>query len=743
MTGNMAKKPTETSPDKQRLSSSGFIYLGLFLGIACGLFFGEMAGGLQIVGDVFIRLLQITVIPYISLSLITGIGGLTYKEVVSHAIKGGGIFLLLSTITLVIVVLIPLSFPDWLSSSFFSIQQLEESSKPDFLRLFIPSNPVHAYAFALVPAIVIFSILVGISLIGISNNEVLLEPLRVLNTAMMRITSLVGKLAPIGVFALIASAVGTIAFEDLARLQVYIIVYALIALVLSLIILPGIITIFTPFKQKHIRKALRTPLITAFATGSSLIVLPMLIQQCKQLFADYSLSAAIDQEEAEASIKVLIPTFYTFPSPMALLSISFVLFGGWYIGSDIPAAEYPRLILIGVPSLFGGTLLTIPSLLDLLKLPNDLFQLFVSIDVIIARFGTLISVMHYATIGLVGTMALVGHIRLRWNRLIWITLASTALIIPILFGVRIFFSTIVVAPYTMSDMLKSLNFLDTTTPAKVYNEIPESLLHAGKGPDSFAQIQNRGVLRTCYQPDEFPSSFINNADPPRLVGFDIEMAHRLAETLGLSLELLPAETESTAKMLLDRGVCDILMRTLPITPVRAQKFGLTTPVYRSSIGFVVLDHRRNEFRNWEEIRQNGKRLHLGVEDSQGNVERLNRITNGNIVPIRDSRKKIRILESGAKNIDAIADMAEEAAALTILYPQFSHVVPQPPIFLPVSYAVARGNDDLLRIVNSWILMTKEEGLIDALYRHWMLGEATEAERLPRWSIIQNVLGWVE
>jgi ABC-type amino acid transport substrate-binding protein len=106
-------------------------------------------------------------------------------------------------------------------------------------------------------------------------------------------------------------------------------------------------------------------------------------------------------------------------------------------------------------------------------------------------------------------------------------------------------------------------------------------------------------------------------------------------------------------------------------------------------------------------------------------------------------QRLRLLESGAEDIDAIADMAEEGAALTILYPNFSHVVPRPTVFLPVSYAVASGNSDLLLALNSWLLMKKEEGFIDALYKHWMLGGAAEAEKLPRWSVIRNVLGWVE
>ena len=585
--------------------------------------------------------------------------------------------------------------------------------------------------------------LVGIALIGIPNNEVLLEPLKVFNTAMMKITVIVGKLAPIGVFALIANATGTLAIEDLTRLQVYIIVYALIALVLSLLILPGIITIFTPFKYKHILKALRTPMITAFATGSSLIILPMLIQQCKQLIADYSLRAVVDQDEADASVKVLIPAFYTFPSPMGLLSISFVLFAGWYIGSNVSVADYPLLILVGVPSLFGGTLLTIPSLLDLLRLPNDLFQVFVSIDVIISRFGTLISAMHYATIGLIGTMALVGHIRLSWFRMLRVAFIGTALIVPILFGVRTFYSTVVVAPYTMADMLKSLRFLGTPQPAKLYAEVPEELILAGAKPASLAQIEKRGVLRVCYQPDEYPSAFVNNTDPPQLVGFDVEMAHRFSEMLQLQLEFLPAETEGVAITLLNRGVCDIYMRTLPVTLRRSQEYGLTSPVYRSSLGLIVRDYRRKEFYSWEDISKHGDSLRLGVEDTSGNIERLSTITGATIVSIQDMEQKLMLLESGAEDIDAIADMAEEGAALTILYPNFSHVVPRPTVFLPVSYAVARGNSDLLLALNSWLLMKKEEGVIDALYSHWMLGEAAEAEKLPRWSVIRNVLGWVD
>ena len=69
------------------------ILLGLGLGIATGLFFGERAASLQIVGDAFIRLLQMTILPYIVCSLMANIGGLHQDQA---RLMGGKIGVLLA-----------------------------------------------------------------------------------------------------------------------------------------------------------------------------------------------------------------------------------------------------------------------------------------------------------------------------------------------------------------------------------------------------------------------------------------------------------------------------------------------------------------------------------------------------------------------------------------------------------------------------------------------------------------------
>src|SRR5438445_8634799 len=70
-----------TMPSRRPLSVSSQVVLALLLGALVGLFFGEQIAFFQNIGKAFILLLQMTVLPYIVLSLMTGLGHLTYQQV--------------------------------------------------------------------------------------------------------------------------------------------------------------------------------------------------------------------------------------------------------------------------------------------------------------------------------------------------------------------------------------------------------------------------------------------------------------------------------------------------------------------------------------------------------------------------------------------------------------------------------------------------------------------------------------
>ena len=105
---------------------------------------------------------------------------------------------------------------------------------------------------------------------------------------------------------------------------------------------------------------------------------------------------------------MIVPAFYNFPHAAKLLSLSFVLFAAWYSSTVLTMTDYPVFVLAGIVSLFGSINVAVPFLLDLVKIPADTFQLFLTTGVINARFGTLTSAMYMVTLALAGSYAWPG-----------------------------------------------------------------------------------------------------------------------------------------------------------------------------------------------------------------------------------------------------------------------------------------------------------------------------------------------
>src|SRR6185436_15710820 len=114
---------------------------------------------------------------------------------------------------------------------------------------------------------------------------------------------------------------------QLARLRVYFLSYAAMALLLSLVVFPGLVGCLTPISGRRVLQATRDVLITAFVTGDLFIVLPNLIARSRELVAEAHPAGADDEHSLP---DVIVPAFYNFPHAAKLLSLSFVLFAAWY-----------------------------------------------------------------------------------------------------------------------------------------------------------------------------------------------------------------------------------------------------------------------------------------------------------------------------------------------------------------------------------------------------------------------------
>ena len=733
---------------KIRLSLSNQIFIGLVLGILVGLFFGEMAAWLNILGEAFLRLFQMPVIPYIVISLIGSLGRLNYQEAKSIFLKGGAVILLFWAITLVVVLVFPLGFPNWKSASFFSTSLLEDGQPISLIELFIPFNPFSAMANTVIPSVVMFSIALGLAIIPLPNKQGLIEVLSNLTDALMKITQFVAKLTPIGVFAIAANAAGTLPFEAFGRLQVYVVLQAAIALLLSFWVLPGLIAALTPLRYGEVVAAYRTPLITAFATANLLIVLPLIIDRSRELLSRIDRSPDRGPLEIDSPLEVLVPISFTFPSMGKLLSLAFIPFAAWYNGSSFPVDQYPTFLLAGLASFFGDGIVAMRFLLNLLAIPSDMLQLYITLDqVSAARFGTLLAGMNTIALALLATCAINGLIRVRRRQLVRFGTVTVLLVALILGSNHAFFTYGVTNAYTKDKVLANLQLLRVRNPqsAEVFREPPPPLPLYPEQPSRLMRIRERGILRVCYIPDDYPLSYFNHAG--ELVGFDMEMAHILTRDLGVGIEFVPTpksfrqmtESQELAKAL-DRGYCDLLMSAAAITPERAELVNFSIPFQNYTLAFLVPDRRRDRFSSWAKLQQLGP-LRIGSTASVPYYEAKLRglLPEAELVPLESAKQ---FLESDREDIDALVVTAENGSAWTLLYPEYSIAIPKPTVAVPVAYAMPSGDQQLANVVNAWLALKQQDGTIKSLFDYWIQGKV-EAVQPPRWSIIRDVLHWVE
>jgi Na+/H+-dicarboxylate symporter len=562
------------------------MFIALGLGLSAGLFFGELMTVFEPIGDIFIGLLQMAVWPYIVVSLIGGLGRLSSEQAMKLGLRGGAFLLLFWGIALLAVLAVSATFPSWTSATFFTTSLAEQAEAFDFIGLYVPSNPFASLAQSVLPAVVLFSVAMGLALIPMElKKQPILALLDTLTEALMAIASFIVRLAPFGVFALVGVAAGTMRIEEFVRLQVYIYSYVAIALVLSLWVVPGLLTALLPVSYRKLMRSAQEALITAFATGSLLVALPLIAESAKKVLADMG----SQDHDAESAVDVVVPVNFTLPNLGKLIALAFVPFAGWLTGFEVSAGQYPTLLFSGLFSMFAEVV-ALPFLLDLMRIPADTLQLFVALDVSTGRFGQLLAGVHTFALAVLIGGAVIGVLELRRAPMVRYVLITAALMVVVLGGLRAFYEYVLPHEYQQDKRFRSMELAAEPVEFTVRETPPAGDVVPGRS--RLDQIVARGVLRVGYLEDSLPNVFVNSE--AQLVGLDVDLANVLAHDLGVDLEFVSVSSESMASDL-EAGRCDLMMSGLAVTPNRMLEMRFSEPYMRATMGFVVPDHVRGKF----------------------------------------------------------------------------------------------------------------------------------------------------
>jgi ABC-type amino acid transport substrate-binding protein len=453
----------------------------------------------------------------------------------------------------------------------------------------------------------------------------------------------------------------------------------------------------------------------------------------KELLAEVDIAG----QEAETSVDLVVPINFNLPNLGKMMSLAFVPFAGWFAGSAIAVDQYPLFLVSGLLSFFGEVVVALPFLLDLMRVPADMFQLFLAVDVFTGRFGTLLAGVHTIVLALLTAAAVSGRTRLHWPALIRFAVISAALAMALFGGLRFFFEVVVPQEYREYTKFVQMDLLVDRADMRVSAVDKLKARAMTAGDDRLAAIRERGTLRVGYLKDALP--FVYHNDKGEIIGLEVDMAHLLAAELGVDLEFVKVPREGIGRHLREGGI-DIAMSGLLITPERALELRFSRPHLQSTLGLVVPDHARSRFDTNEELQalEDVRIAAINLPYYSRFVKRY--LPNVEIVPLDSARDYFK---ADVGSFDALLYAAEAGSAWTLVYPQFSVVVPKPrTVTAPMALGLPLNAPGLYTFVDTWLQLQLESGVIDQLHKYWILGEGSTPKE-PRWSVIRNVLGWVD
>ena len=707
------------------------ILAGLLAGVAVGLFFGEGAAVLQPVADLYIRGMQMTVLPYLVLTLVGGLGKLDPATARRLGLRATALLSLLVVLACAVIVVMPLAYPALVSASFYSDTLIEPAQPFALGELYVPSNPFYAMANAVVPGLVLFSSAVGVALIGVPDKAPLLSSLLSLERAVVRVTQLVLSLTPYGVFAISASVAGTMSLESLSRLEIYFVIFGAAALLLAFVVIPLAVAALTPFGWRQVVGMCHEALLTAFIANSAFIVLPMLVERVKAALA----AQAMDSPDTRSAVDVVVPVSFVVPNAGKLLTLLFVPFAAWLAGNPLGADAYLALFGAGIPSYFAKAQVALPFLMDLLGVPHDLFLLYIPSSIVTGKFDSMVTVMSLLALALLTASAVAGHLRIeprRIARALLITLAATAITVG---GLKLSLAHAVDTVYRKDQALSNMNLPRVMLPIALLAEAPPA---EAVSTSTMQRIRARGALRVAFVGDRVPFAFFNARRD--LVGMDVELAQRLAQDLGATrVDFVPADFDQMSRLLAE-GRIDVAVG-LPYLPDLLRQVAYSVPYLDSTLGLVVRDELRDDFSSATRLAGRSPVTIALLGDLPAVQDRLRKQLAGVDLRFVALPSPKHFFEGEAPHVDAFAMLAEAGAAWSILYPAYSVVVPQPgAIAVPVGVGMRRGDSELASVVNDWLVIQRSAGVLSQLREYWVLGHGAQ-KRSPRWSIRHDVLGW--
>lgn len=286
------------------------VLVALFLGLIVGLVLGPEAGlvekdtaglitdWLSIPANLFLKIIQMIIVPLIFASIIRGLTSSGSMEDLQKLGLGVALYFIATTaiaLTIGILVVTTIEPGNLIDGSLiresFDLEELETveqtdltiSDIPQSIIGVIPSNPIASFMSGEMLSIIIFALIIGVSMISLpkESSKPILDLLESIQKITMKIVSWAMRLAPFAAFGLMAGITSKLGLSALVGLGGYM-VTVVIGLFSMMIIYIIIIKFFAKRPLSSTFSMMRDPQLLAFSTSSSAAVMPLSIKTAEE-----------------------------------------------------------------------------------------------------------------------------------------------------------------------------------------------------------------------------------------------------------------------------------------------------------------------------------------------------------------------------------------------------------------------------------------------------------------------------
>ena len=380
---------------KKKLGLSQQIFIALIAGLVVGILIHYfmpaghfrddvlVEGIFYTIGQIFIRLMQMLVVPLVFFSIADGCRNLGDTETLGKVGVRIVVFYICTTALAIFLSLVLANIINpgkgmnmSLGANEFEVDGGEEFSLSKTILNFVPTNPIGALANGEMIQIIIFAVIVGLLIASMEDRLITLgNVVTEMNDLMMGMTMWVMKLAPIGVFFLISRTFASLGYDVIISMLSYMATVLGGLLVQLILVYMVLLTVFTRVNPINFLKKFAPVMTFAFSTASSNATVPVNIKTLEEMGVDRKIS----------SFTIPLGATINMDGTAIMQGVAVVFIANAY-NIELTAADFATVILtatiasVGTAGIPSVGLITLSMVLQSVGLPVEGIAMIMGID---------------------------------------------------------------------------------------------------------------------------------------------------------------------------------------------------------------------------------------------------------------------------------------------------------------------------------------------------------------------------